>query len=56
MILKANSIHKFIKYLILMNSPLSQTHAFVEKTCFTELEEDKVRHSIYINKCRKSTL
>ena len=40
----------------IMNSPLSQTHAFVEKAYFKELEEDKVIYSIDINKCRKNIL
>ena len=40
----------------IMNSPLSQTHAFVEKAYFKELEKDKVIYSIDINKCRKNIL
>jgi hypothetical protein len=39
-----------------MSSPLSQTHAFVEKAYFNELEKDKVIYSIDINKCRKNIL
>jgi len=38
------------------DSPLSQTHAFVEKAYFKELEEDKIIYSIDINKCRKNIL
>ena len=38
------------------DSPLSQTHAFVEKAYFKELEEDKIIYSIDMNKCRKNIL
>jgi len=38
----------------IMSSPLSQTHAFVEKAYFKELEQDKIIYSIDINKCRKN--
>jgi len=38
------------------DNPLSQTHAFVEKAYFKELEEDKIIYSIDINKCRKNIL
>ncbi len=38
------------------DSPLSQTHAFVEKAYLNELEEDEIIYSIDINKCRKNTL
>jgi len=40
----------------IMDSPLSQTHAFVEKAYFKELEADKTIYSIDINKCRKNIL
>ena len=40
----------------IMSSPLSQTHAFVEKAYFKELEQDKIIYSIDINKCRKNIL
>jgi hypothetical protein len=39
-----------------MNSPLAQTHAFVEKAYFKQVEEDKIIYSIDINKCRKNIL
>ena len=39
-----------------MNSPLSQTHAFVEKAYFKQIEENKIIYSIDINKCRKNIL
>ena len=35
---------------------MSQTHAFVEKAYFKELEEDKIIYSIDINKCCKNIL
>ncbi len=37
-------------------SPLSQTHAFVEKAYFNQLEEDRIIYTIDINKCRKNIL
>ena len=40
----------------IMSSPLSQTHAFVEKAYFKELEQDKIIYSIDINKCRKNIM
>ncbi len=40
----------------IMNSPLSQTHAFVEKVYYDELESDKTIFTIDINKCRKNIL
>ena len=39
-----------------MDSPLSQVHAFVEKAYFKPLEEDKIIYTIDINKCRKNIL
>jgi len=39
-----------------MNSPLSQTHAFVEKAYFKEIQEDQTIFTIDINKCRKNIL
>ncbi len=36
------------------DSSLSQTHAFVEKVYFKEVEEDKIMYTIDINKCRKN--
>ena len=33
----------------IMTSPLSETHAFVEKAYFKKLEEDKIIYSIDIN-------
>ena len=39
-----------------MDSPLAQTHAFVEKAYFKQLEGDKIIYSIDINKCRKNIL
>ncbi len=38
----------------IMNSPLSQTHAFVEKAYFKELQEDQTIFTIDINKYRKN--
>ena len=40
----------------IMTSPLSQTHAFVEKAYFKKLDEDKIIYSIDINKCRENIL
>ena len=40
----------------IMNSPLNQTHAFVEKAYFKELQEDQTIFTIDINKCRKNIL
>ncbi len=42
MILKAHLINRFKKSLIVHWVSLSQTHAFVEKAYFKELEEDKI--------------
>jgi len=38
------------------DSPLSQTHAFVEKVYYKELQQDQKIYSIDINKCRKNIL
>ena len=38
------------------DSPLSQTHAFVEKAYFDELQPDQTIFTIDINKCRKNIL
>ncbi len=38
------------------DSPLSQTHTFVEKVYYKELQQDKKIYSIDINKCRKNIL
>ena len=38
------------------DSPLCQTHAFVEKAYYEELQQDRKIYSIDINKCRKNIL
>ena len=38
------------------NSPLSQTHAFVEKAYYKNIQEDQKIFTIDINKCRKNIL
>jgi hypothetical protein len=38
------------------DSPLSQTHAFVEKAYFKEIQQDQTIFTIDINKCRKNIL
>ena len=38
------------------NCPLSQNHAFVEKSYFIKVEEDKIICTIDINKCGKNIL
>jgi hypothetical protein len=40
----------------IMDSPLSQTHAFCEPVFFGEIESDKKIFCIDINKCRKNIL
>jgi 5-methylcytosine-specific restriction endonuclease McrA len=40
----------------IMDSPLTQTHAFVEKVYSKQVAEDEIIYSIDINKCRKNIL
>ena len=39
-----------------MTSSLSQTHAFVEKAYYNELQADQIVFTIDINKCRKNIM